>query len=268
VFDKLQQQKKMLRRGRIFFCVSEARKPKQRSNFLGYCPHEPVEGNSLVYFDITTERRFLGRVTIELFNDVVPRTAENFRSLCTGERGMSDGCPLFFKGIPFHRIVPNFVIQGGDVKFKDGRGTTSIFGYPFYDESFEGKAGKHLSGTIAMSSSGPNQNGSQFFINMRDSPHLNGRFVVCGQILTGWDTLQEVSRMGSRCGTPLQKVWVAESGQLGGAKYENVLEIPNDPANFDLGSGKEVLDMLAPRTSSGNPRDHTRYGNPNYSERE
>lgn len=243
----------MLRRAQIFFSKTEVRKPRARSNFLGYCPYEPVEGNSLVFFDITTERRFLGRVTIELFNDTVPRTAENFRSLCTGERGMNDGCPLFYKGIPFHRIIPNFIIQGGDVKFKDGRGTTSIFGFPFQDESFEGKAGKHLSGTVAMSSSGPNCNGSQFFINMKESPHLDGRFVVCGQILTGWDCLQKVALMGSRCGTPLQKVWVSECGQLGGAKYENTLEIPSDPANFDLGSGKEVLDMLAPRRNAVTP---------------
>jgi cyclophilin family peptidyl-prolyl cis-trans isomerase len=243
----------MLRRAQFLFNQVEAKRPRAPHNFLGYCPHEPVEGNSLVFFDITTERRFLGRVTIELFNDTVPRTAENFRSLCTGERGIGDGCPLFFKGIPFHRIVPNFIVQGGDVKYKDGRGTTSIFGYPFQDESFEGKAGKNLSGTIAMSSAGPNQNGSQFFINMRDSPHLNGRFVVCGQILTGWDIIQNISKMGSRCGTPLQKVWVSECGQLGGAKYENVLEIPSDPAIFDLGSGKEVLDMLAPRTHNNDP---------------
>ena len=229
----------MLRRCRFNFA-------HRRANTLNFCPHEPVEGNSLVYFDITTERKSLGRVTIELFNDEVPRTAENFRSLCTGERGKGDGFPLYYKGIPFHRIVPGFAVIGGDVRFKDGRGTTSIFGYPFPDESFEGKAGKNLCGTLAMSGNGPDSNGSQFFFNVTDSPHLDGRFVVFGQVVTGWDTVLEVAQMGSRCGTPLQKVWIADCGQCGGAKYENVLEIPSDPANFEMG-GKEVLEMLQPR---------------------
>lgn len=229
----------MLRRSTLFFS-------HQRPNALKYCPHPPVEGNSLVFLDITTEKRVLGRVTIELFTDTVPRTAENFRSMCTGERGTSAGVPLYFKGIPFHRIVPGFCLQGGDIQHKDGRGFTSVFGYPFNDETFEGKAGKNLCGTLAMANNGPNNNGSQFFFNTVDSPHLDGRFVVFGQVLTGWDVVLTAATKGSRCGTPMQPVWISECGQLGGAKYENVLEIPSDPANFELG-GKEVLEMLAPR---------------------
>lgn len=121
---------------------------------------------------------------IELFRDVVPKTTENFRSLCTGERGVSS-CALYYKGIPFHRIIPNFVLQGGDILTKDGRGNVSVFGFPFPDESFDSKAGIHLPGTVAMAHSGPNQNGSQFFFNLVRNRHLDRKFVVVGQVVDG-----------------------------------------------------------------------------------
>jgi peptidylprolyl isomerase len=229
----------MLRRARFLLEHS-------RRNFQKYVPHEPVEGNSLVYLDLTTESQPLGRVSIELFTDTVPRTCENFRSLCTGERGLGGGVPLSYKGVPFHRIVPGWLVQGGDIKFRDGRGVESIFGYPFGDESFAGKAGRNLCGTLAMASSGPNYNGSQFFFNVRDSPHLDGRFVVFGQVLHGWDLVLEVATMGSRCGTPGRKVWVADCGQSGGARMADVEMIPSDPS-AQLLPGQEVLNMLSPR---------------------
>lgn len=224
----------------------------------GFMPHPPVLTNPVVFLDIACGTSIMGRVSIELFADVVPRSAENFRSLCTGERGESkwvnvDGvnsnCPLTYKGIPFHRIVPNFVVQGGDILHKDGRGNLSIFGYPFMDESFQGKAGKHLSGTVALSNSGPNANGSQFFFNLTRSRHLDNRFVVIGQVVEGWNTIQSLSRMGSRNGTPVQPVWIAECGQSGGDErvMEQLETVSNESANRHLDEADDVLAMLRPR---------------------
>lgn len=213
----------------------------------------PLEANPKVFFDITAEGNHLGRVTIELFSDAVPQTAENFRSLCTGERGYgrwvpsaSAKVPLFYKGIPFHRIIPGFVVQGGDILHRDGRGNESVFGYPFRDESFEGKAGKHLEGTVAMAQSGPNQNGSQFFINVKRSSHLDGKFVVVGQVIDGWDVVQEIGRYGSRCGVPVGSVWISECGQSGGLHEDTEIALGGPRAPFML-PGKEVLEMLRPR---------------------
>ena len=223
----------------------------RRGNVAGFMPHAPVASNPVVFLDVSRTKEYLGRVTIELFSDAVPRSAENVRSLCTGERGtmanvpnpVTPACRLYYKGVPFHRIIPGFCVQFGDVLHLDGRGNESIFGYPFLDESFEGKAGQHKSGTVALASTGPNQNGSQLFINLTDSPQLNGKYVVVGQVLDGWNVVQNIGRFGSRCGTPLEKVWCSECGQAG---------VEADTAGLDGGAhqpleGKEVLDMLKPR---------------------
>lgn len=210
-------------------------------------PYEPVSTNPIVFMDITVEGDHAGRITMELFHDVVPQTAENFRSLCTSERGFGRA-PLTYKGVPFHRVIPGFVLQGGDILSKDGRGNESIFGYRFPDESFQGKAGKHLPGTIAMASSGPNENGSQFFFNLKRSAHLDGKLVVFGQVLQGWDVVREVSKAcGSRCGTPVSRAWISECGQSGGLHYEDQLhvqalgEAPHEMPAVD------VLNSIRPR---------------------
>jgi peptidylprolyl isomerase len=224
----------------------------------GFMPHKPVKTNPVVFLDVASQSGHMGRVSIELFADVVPRTAENFRSLCTGERGdgqlvnvdgVNASCPLTYKGIPFHRIIPGFTMQGGDILHKDGRGNLSIFGYPFLDESFDGKAGQHLSGTVAMASSGPNENGSQFFINLTRSAHLDGKFVVCGQIVDGWNVIGAVARMGSRSGTPTSPVWVAECGQSGGdaVVLEELETVRAKTANRQLKDADSVLSILRPR---------------------
>nr|7AOI_BQ Chain BQ, Peptidyl-prolyl cis-trans isomerase [Trypanosoma brucei] len=181
-----------------------------------FVPYERDEVNPVVFMDVTVEGDALGRVSVELFHDIVPKTTENFRSLCTGERGYSQ-CPLFYKGIPFHRVIPGFIVQGGDILLKDGRGNVSVFGFPFPDESFEGKAGKHLRGTVAMAHSAPNQNGSQFFFNLARNDHLDGKFVVCGQVIDGWEVVDRVAVLsGSSCGTPVSRAWITECGQSSG----------------------------------------------------
>ncbi|KAG8342420.1 putative Cyclophilin type peptidyl prolyl cis trans isomerase [Trypanosoma vivax] len=210
-------------------------------------PYTQNEANSIVFMDITVEGDHLGRVSIELFNDTVPRTAENFRSLCTGERGNGQ-CPLFYKGIPFHRIIPGFVVQGGDILLKDGRGNVSVFGYPFPNESFNGKAGRHLPGTVAMAHSGPDQNGSQFFFNLARNEQLDSRFVVCGQVIEGWDVIERVSTLaGSRCGTPISRAWITDCGQSGVISCSGIEVDPQNERAYHAMVGKEVLDFISPR---------------------
>ena len=159
------------------------------------------------------------RIEIELWADVVPRTAENFRCLCTGEKGASQafgGPPLCFKGSPIHRIVPGQILQGGDITRGDGRGGESIFGSKFADESFEGKAGRHTAkGLLSMANSGRNSNSSQFFITLDALPHLDGKHVVFGRVRSGMEhVLAIVGQAGTASGTPSHRVCVEDCGQL------------------------------------------------------
>jgi len=215
-------------------------------------PLPPVRSNPVVFMDITIDQEPKGRIVFELFRDVVPKTAENFRALCTGERGVSKyvwkhgagTCPLHYKGIPFHRIIPNFIIQGGDVLRKNGRGNESTFGYRFLDESFEGKAREHLPGTLAMASHSPNQNGSQFFINLARNSHLDGRYVVFGQILEGGEVCDYLNKVGSQSGALLKRAWVADCGQSSGDGYMKEDFNKND---WYLEPPKEVLHNVGSR---------------------
>ena len=136
--------------------------------------------NPVVYFDITIGGASAGRLEFELFHDVVPKTVENFRCLCTGEKGMGKkGKNLHFKGCAFHRIIKMFMCQGGDFTAGNGTGGESIYGEKFADESFAGKAGKHSGfGCMSMANAGPNTNGSQFFVCLADTPWLDGKHVV------------------------------------------------------------------------------------------
>ncbi|ORC88011.1 cyclophilin [Trypanosoma theileri] len=218
-----------------------------RGGLHAFMPYPSNTSNPVVFFDITVEGDALGRVSLELFHDTVPKTTENFRSLCTGERGHAQ-CPLYYKGIPFHRIIPGFIVQGGDILSKDGRGNVSVFGFPFPDESFDGKASKNLPGTVAMAHSGPNQNGSQFFFNLGRNEHLDGKFVVCGQVLEGWDVISKVAALcGSRCGTPVSRAWITDCGQSSGVKLEETEEALSGERTLHTMPGKEVLDLISPR---------------------
>lgn len=159
-----------------------------------------------VYFDITADGKPLGRVVMELRTDVVPKTAENFRVLCTGEKGFG------YKGSPFHRVIPGFMCQGGDITRGDGYGGKSIYGEKFADENFDLK---HTGeGVLSMANSGPNSNGSQFFLCTRATPHLNGKHVVFGKVVEGMDVVKKVEALGSESGKTSAKIIVADCGEL------------------------------------------------------
>jgi peptidylprolyl isomerase len=179
--------------------------------------HPSVASNPRVFLDVAIDGKAVGRITIELFADAVPKTAENFRALCTGEKGTGKkGKPLHYEGSAFHRIIPAFMCQGGDFTAGDGTGGESIYGERFDDESFEGKAGRHFGpGTLSMANAGPHTNASQFFICTNATPHLNGRHVVFGQVLTGYDeVVKAIEAAGSPSGQPTKKVVIAACGEL------------------------------------------------------
>jgi peptidylprolyl isomerase len=174
--------------------------------------------NPTVYFDMTAGGEAIGRIKMELFNDIVPRTAENFRCLCTGERGMGQqGKPLHFKGSAFHRVIPGFMCQGGDFTRGNGTGGESIYGGKFADESFAGAAGVHFVGCLSMANAGPNTNGSQFFLTTAETPHLNGKHVVFGKVADGESmaVVRKVESYGSKpSGATKAPVVIADCGQL------------------------------------------------------
>ncbi len=179
-------------------------------------PVAPNAANPKVFFDISIGDQPAGRIVFELFADAAPKTAENFRALCTGEKGMgTKGKPLHFKGSSFHRVITEFMCQGGDFTNGNGTGGESIYGSKFADETFAGKAGVHPGpGILSMANAGPNTNGSQFFICTVPTPWLNGKHVVFGQVIEGYDVVQKMEAVGSRSGATSQKVVVADSGQL------------------------------------------------------
>merc|ERR1712086_65931 len=172
--------------------------------------------NPTVFFDVTIGGAATGRCTFELYADACPKTAENFRALCTGEKGSTPGGkPLHFKNCAFHRIIKNFMCQGGDFSKGNGTGGESIYGAEFADETFSGKCGKHTGfGCLSMANAGPNTNGSQFFICVADTPWLDGKHVVFGKLIDGADTLKKMEAAGSSQGQTSKPVVIADCGQL------------------------------------------------------
>ncbi|GMH23657.1 hypothetical protein Nepgr_025500 [Nepenthes gracilis] len=181
---------------------------------------EEPEITHRVFLDIDMDNQRLGRIVIGLFGSVVPKTAENFRALCTGKKGKgASGKPLHYKKTPFHRIIPGFMIQGGDIVNGDGKGGESIYGGTFADENFKIKHSH--AGVVSMANSGPDSNGSQFFITTVKASWLDGEHVVFGTVVQGMDTVYAIEGgAGTYSGKPRKKVIIADSGEIPKSKWD------------------------------------------------
>ena len=167
-----------------------------------------------VYFDVEIGGQKTGRIVMELFSDT-PKTSENFRALCTGEKGKTrDGHNFGYKGSKFHRVIDGFMAQGGDFTRGDGTGGKCIYGdgEKFDDENFNHK---HTArGDLSMANSGPNTNGSQFFLTFTDTPHLDNKHVVFGRVISGWDVVAAIENNPGHDSKPYRDVVIVDSGEL------------------------------------------------------
>jgi peptidyl-prolyl isomerase D len=183
-----------------------------------------------VFFDMSIGDRPAGRIVFELYNDIVPKTAENFRALCTGEKGASKtdaSIPLHYKGSTFHRVIKAFMCQGGDFTAGNGTGGESIYGEKFEDENFELKHEKPF--LLSMANAGPGTNGSQFFITTVKTPHLDGKHVVFGEVIAGKGLVREIENAPVGGGDkPIKEVKIVDCGELSGEEYEKATEKVRD----------------------------------------
>ena len=168
--------------------------------------NKPTSGRPRCFFDIAIGNSIIGKIIFELYSDITPKTCENFRALCTGEKGFG------YKGCPFHRIIPQFMIQGGDFTNHNGTGGKSIYGRKFADENF--KVTFQGPGELAMANSGPNSNGSQFFITTTHCHWLSGKHVVFGKVIEGMNIVKQMESYGSSSGKPKASIIIANCGQL------------------------------------------------------
>ena len=163
---------------------------------------------SKVFFDVSIGGQAAGRIVFKLYNDVVPKTAENFRALCTGEKGGN----LSFKKSTFHRVIPQFMLQGGDFTNHNGTGGISIYGEKFEDENFVKKHDRP--GLLSMANACPNTNGSQFFVTTVPCAWLDGKHVVFGEVVEGMDVVKKIETVGSQTGKPSRPVVIETCGQI------------------------------------------------------
>ena len=180
--------------------------------------HKAQKITDYVYFDVSTKKNEmsrtmtpLGRIVMGLYGDVVPKTAENFKTICEGGKQV-EGANLNYSGCEFHRVIPRFMIQGGDITQGNGRGGMSIYGRRFEDENFNLN---HMGpGTLSMANAGPDTNGSQFFICTAPTDWLDGKHVVFGVVTEGMEIVEEIEKLGSPSGKTSMGVFIEKSGVL------------------------------------------------------
>lgn len=192
--------------------------------------HVTSKDNPRVFFDIEIGGEKAGRIQMELFKTINPKTAENFRALCTGEKGVGKkGKKLHYKGSIFHRVIPGFMCQGGDFTNSNGTGGESIYGEKFEDEWYENELfiTHNSPGMLSMANSGKNTNGSQFFLTTGRCKWLDCKHVVFGQVEDGWDVVKAVEAVGSASGSASKTVVIADCGEL------KEFQIPKKVVNGD-----------------------------------
>ncbi|KAF4391587.1 hypothetical protein G4B88_030738 [Cannabis sativa] len=198
-------------------------------------------GKTRCFLDISIGGELEGRIVVELYDDVVPKTAENFRALCTGEKGIgpNTGVPLHYKGVRFHRVIKGFMVQCGDISAGDGTGGESIYGLKFEDENFEVK--HERKGMLSMANSGPDTNGSQFFITTTRTSHLDGKHVVFGKVTKGMGVVRSIEHITIGEGDcPTAEAIIADCGEIPEGEDDGICNFFNDgdiypdwPADLD-----------------------------------
>ncbi|KAM7521644.1 hypothetical protein LguiA_011546 [Lonicera macranthoides] len=207
--------------------------------------------NPIVFLDVSVNGDPAEKIVIELFADVVPRTAENFRALCTGEKGVevSSGKPLHYKGTKFHRIIRGFMAQGGDFSTESGIGIKSIYGGKFADENF--KLDHSGPGFLSMANGGPNTNGSQFFITFNRQPHLDGKNVVFGKVVKGMGIVRKIEQFGTADGKPSGIVKIKDCGEISEWKSSDTTGEDRDTDSYS----ESVSDLESDSCSSSSSSD-------------
>lgn len=223
-------------------------------------------GRTKCYLDISIGGELEGRIIVELYNDVVPKTAENFRALCTGEKGIgpNTSAPLHYKGICFHRVIKSFLVQGGDISAGDGTGGESIYGLTFEDENFELK--HERKGMLSMANSSPNTNGSQFFISTTRTSHLDGKHVVFGKVVKGMGVVRAIEHVSTgENDLPSLDIIIADCGEIPEGVDEGLANFFNDgdmypdwPADLDNNPSELSWWMSAVDSVKGFGNDHFR----------
>ena len=209
--------------------------------------------NPRVFMDLQIGGRRAGRLVFELFADIVPKTCENFRCLCTGERGLArkSGKALHFKNTLFHRVIKGFMMQGGDFQNFNGTGGESIYGGKFEDENFVNI--HNGAGVLSMANAGKNTNGSQFFISFRKAEHLDGKHVVFGRVVEGMELVKECEEVETgENDRPLDPIIIARCGELERVLVEvEETESEDEEETATKPAGKELA-MAAASASGGN----------------